>query len=94
MSALSPLLFVVVMQEATRAARGEVLWNLLYANDLVITVESEEEAVRILVYGKKEMETRGLKGRGRLEQTQYGVNVVKGGAPEMFGAQKSEKSRR
>ena len=46
-SALSPLLFVVVMQsEATRESRGEGLWDLLYADDLVITSESEEEAVR------------------------------------------------
>ena len=33
-------------------------------------------------------------GAKELEQTQYGVNVVKGGATEMFRAQKSEKSRR
>ena len=45
-SSLSPLLFVVVMQEATREARGEGLWDLLYADDLVITAESEEDAVR------------------------------------------------
>ena len=45
-SALSPLLFVVVMQEVTRDARGEGLWDLLYADDLVITAESEDEAVR------------------------------------------------
>ena len=32
-SALSPLLFMVVMQEATRAARGEGLWDLLYNDD-------------------------------------------------------------
>ena len=30
-SAQSPLLFLLVMQEATRAARGEELWDL-YAN--------------------------------------------------------------
>ena len=48
-SALSPCYFVVVMQEATREAinlRGERLWDLLYADDLVIAGESEEEAVR------------------------------------------------
>ena len=45
-SELSPLLFVVVMQEATREARGEGFWDLLYADDLAITAESEEEAVR------------------------------------------------
>ena len=42
---MSPLLFVVVMQEATREAKGEGLWDL-YANDLVKRAESEEEAVR------------------------------------------------
>ena len=31
----SPLLFVVVMQEATREATGEGLWDLLYADDVV-----------------------------------------------------------
>ena len=33
-------------------------------------------------------------GAKDLEQTQYGVNAVKGGATEVFGALKSEKSRR
>ena len=28
---------VEVMQEATREARGEGLWDMLYANDLVMT---------------------------------------------------------
>ena len=54
------MLFVVVMQEATREARGEGLWDL-YADDLVITAESEEEAIRKFGVWKREMETRGLK---------------------------------
>ena len=45
-SALSPLLLAVIMKEATRTARGEGLRNLLYADELVITAESEEETVR------------------------------------------------
>ena len=60
-SALSHLLFVLVMQEATKKARGEGLWDFLYADDLVITAESEEEAVRKIGVWKREMETRGLK---------------------------------
>ena len=60
-SALIPLLFVVVIKEATREAIGEGLWDLLYADDLVITAESKEEAVRRSGVWKKEMETRGLK---------------------------------
>ena len=55
---LSPLLFVLVMQEATRAARCEGLWDLLYADDLVITTESEEKAVRNFDVWKSEIETR------------------------------------
>ena len=54
-SALSLLLFVVVMQEATRTAREEDLWDLLYADDLVITADSEEEAVRKFHIWKREM---------------------------------------
>ncbi len=39
MSALSPVLFVVVMQEATKEARGEGLKELLCADDLVLMAE-------------------------------------------------------
>ena len=60
-STLSPLLFVVIMQEATREERVERLWDLLYADNLVITTESEEEAVRKFGAWKREMETRRLK---------------------------------
>ena len=42
-SALSPLLFILVMEEATRECQGDALWNLLYADDLVLTVDSREE---------------------------------------------------
>ncbi len=45
-SALSPLLFIVVMQEATKEVRREGLKELLYANDLVLMAESEEKAVK------------------------------------------------
>ena len=60
MSALSPLLFVVLMQEATRAAKGEGLWDL-YADELVILVITgeSEEAYRKFGVWKNEMETRG-----------------------------------
>ena len=38
-SALSPLLFITVMEEATKLARGDGPWELLYADDLVLTAE-------------------------------------------------------
>ena len=49
------------MQEATREARGEGLWVLLHANDLVLTAESEKKAVRKFGVWKREIETRRLK---------------------------------
>ena len=45
------------MQEVTRAAKGEGLWDVLQADDLVITDETEEEAVRKFGVWKREMET-------------------------------------
>ena len=51
---------MVVIQQVTREVRGEGLWDLLYTNDLVITAESEKEAVRKFSVWKKEMLTRRL----------------------------------
>ena len=59
-SALSPLLFVLVMEEAIRGERRG-LWELLYADDLVITAESEEEAISSFNSWKAGLEKRGLK---------------------------------
>ena len=42
-SALSPLLFNLVMEEATRECTRGVPWDMLYANDIVITATSKEE---------------------------------------------------
>ena len=41
-SVLSPLLFIVVMEEATKECRVYDLWELLYADDLVLTAELQE----------------------------------------------------
>ena len=38
-SVLSPLLFIVVMEEATKECRVDNPWELLYADDLVLTAE-------------------------------------------------------
>ena len=42
-SALSPLLFIIVMEEATKLAGGKGPWELLYADDMVLTAKSQEE---------------------------------------------------
>ena len=49
-SALSPLvLFITVMEEATKLARGDGQWELLYADDLVLTAQSKEEVTDMYV---------------------------------------------
>ena len=60
-STLSPLLFIVVMQEATKEERGENLKELLYADDLVLMAETEEEVVERFSAWKRGIEKRGLK---------------------------------
>ena len=42
-SALSPLLFITVIEEATKMAGEGGPWELLYADYLVLTSEAKEE---------------------------------------------------
>ena len=42
-SALSPLLFVIVMEAISREFRVALPWELLYANDLVVIAETQED---------------------------------------------------
>ncbi len=49
------------MEEATKLARGDGPWELLYADDLVLTAESEEEVIHMFNRWKEEIEQRGLK---------------------------------
>ena len=45
-SALGPSLFVMVMDVSCKDIRNEELWELLYAEDVVITDENEEDLQR------------------------------------------------
>ena len=60
-SALSPLLFILVMNEATKECCLGDPWELLYADDLVLTAETKEEVERKFTDWKLAMERRGLK---------------------------------
>ena len=59
-SILSPLLFIVVMDEVTKKVRNRVPWELGYADDLVLTAESEHDVLERFVRWRKELELRGL----------------------------------
>ena len=47
-SALSPLLFVMVMEALSREFRVALPWEMLYADDLVVIAETEEDLIKRL----------------------------------------------
>ena len=51
-SALSPLLFVIVMEAISREFRVALPWELLFADDLAVIAETEEEGLKDLMNGK------------------------------------------
>ena len=60
-SLLSPLLFIIVLEALSREFRAGVSWEDLYADDLVISADSQEECVSRLLIWKEAMEKRGLR---------------------------------
>ena len=60
-STLSPLLFNLVLEEATKECSDGVPWDMLYADDLVLTGESKEEVLERFSRWKSAMESKGLK---------------------------------
>ena len=55
-SVLSPLLFVIVLEELSKKFRVGLPWELLYADDLAIIAESEEELIEKIQCWKSGME--------------------------------------
>jgi len=60
-SALSPLLFVIVMEAISREFRVALPWELLYADDLVVITESEEDLIKRLNEWKNNVQNRGMR---------------------------------
>jgi len=60
-SALSPLLFVIVMEAISREFRVTLPWELLYADDLVVTAETEEGLIKRLNEWKNNVQNRGMR---------------------------------
>jgi len=59
-SALSPLLFVIVMEAISREFRVALPWELLYTDDLVVIAEIEDLIKRLNEW-KNNVENRGMK---------------------------------
>jgi len=60
-SALSPLLFVIVMEALSREFRVALPRNLLYADDLVVIAETEYNLIKRLNEWKDDVENRGMR---------------------------------
>ncbi|XP_064111547.1 uncharacterized protein LOC135219045 [Macrobrachium nipponense] len=60
-SAISPFLFVLAIDVLSEEIRNEELWELLYADDLVITAENEEALHRSVGEWQEYLERGGLK---------------------------------
>ena len=60
-SVLSPLPFILIMDEATMSCAGGGPWEVLNADDLVLTAESKSELEQKLRVWKSHMEGRGMK---------------------------------
>ena len=60
-SVLILLLFIIVLEALSREFHSGVPWEDLYADDLVIIVESLEECARRLLTWKEAMEKKGLR---------------------------------
>jgi len=59
-SALSPLLFVIVMEALSREFRVGLTWELLYADALVVIAETED-LIKTLNEWKDFVDNRGMR---------------------------------
>ena len=60
-SVLSPLLFVIVMDAISREFRVALPWELLYADDLAVIAETEEELIKRHNEWKDNVESKGMR---------------------------------
>jgi len=60
-SALSPLLFLIVMEAISREFRVALPWELLFADDLAVIAETEEELIKRLNEWKDNAESKGMR---------------------------------
>jgi len=60
-TALSRLLFVIFMKALSREFRVALPWELLYADDLVVIAETEDNLIKRFNEWKDNMENRGMR---------------------------------
>ena len=60
-SALSPILFITILDAVTETCRRGAPWELLYADDLILSAETMEEVMSMFDGWRVAMESRGMK---------------------------------
>jgi len=60
-SAFNPLLLVIVMEALSTEFRVALSWKLLYADNLVLVAEIEDNPIKRLNEWKDNMENRGMR---------------------------------
>jgi len=75
-SALSPLLFVIVMEALSREFRVALVQELSYADDLVVIAETENDLIKKLNEYKDFVENRGM----RVNMNKTKVETAEGNA--------------
>ena len=75
-SVLSPLFFITVLEALSREFCTGCPWELLYADDLMISAESMEELLVKVKTPKTEMEKKGLRvNMGKTKIMESGINL-------------------
>jgi len=60
-STLIPLLLVIVMEALSKEFRVALSWELLYADDLIVIAETEDDLIKRFNEWKDNMENRGMR---------------------------------
>ena len=79
-SVLSLLLFIIVLEALSREFRTSFPWELLYADDLMISAESMEELLVKVKTWKTAMEKKGLRvnmGKTKIMESDINLDVLR-----------------
>ena len=60
-SSISPLLFIIVMEEVTKEGRSGGFWDILYADDIILTAETIEELKDMFNKWDQQLTSKGFK---------------------------------
>ena len=72
-SALSPFLFAIIIDRLTEDIRKEALWDMLFADDIVLSRQNHKELEEDLEIWRNALERRGLKvSRSKTEYLRVG----------------------